>query len=170
MSFGWASFQPLLPPSAPLGQLLQESRKNRVPFGQSAFPSQAHPWSSSIPPVLLCGTGLGSRGSWGSTAIPAVPRNSAHLHTLPPKGWRASDPHETIPTPTLEENRKLCSTLKISYFFQMGSCSAVMQALGGQWIFIWILNEPLDKYLQEVEALRLSPSIFKAVHTYTTDH
>lgn len=45
-----------------------------------------------------------------------------------------------------------------------------MQALGGQWIFIWILNEPLDKYLQEVEARRLSPSIFKAVHTYTKGH
>lgn len=55
-------------------------------------------------------------------------------------------------------------------FVQMGSCSAIMQALGGQWIFIWILNEPLDQYLQEVEARRLSPSIFIAVHTYTKGH
>lgn len=62
--------------------------------------------------------------------------NSTHLHTLPPKGMKGFRPRLNNSHPNTGGKQEAVFHPKNIIFFQMGTCSIIMQALGGQWIFI----------------------------------
>lgn len=92
------------------------SMRTRSPFGHF----QARPLPGASSSFLLCccvGQEQGAEGAEAAFPSLLCPWNSTHLHTLPPKGMKGFTPQLNN---SLEENRRLCSTLKISYFFKWG--------------------------------------------------
>lgn len=115
---------------------LQGSVKSRIPFGQSAFPSQPLEPAPASSCAAVWGEEWGAEGAEAAFPFPLCPGNNTHLHMLPLKVMKGFRPQLNNSQPSTGGKQEALFHPKNIIFFQMGSCSAVMQALGGQWIFI----------------------------------